>query len=99
MNKTAKKVLEVKTLVKLYDLFKFTWKDIIDYEGEIREIGDQIYMNTFAMTEDTCSATVLVTVVSRPAPDRICIDGGYKTDNRMISGKRHGDQRPDSHRL
>ena len=26
-----------------------------------------------------CSATVLVTVVSTPAPDRACVDGGYKT--------------------
>ena len=56
-------------------------------------LGDQIYMNTFAMTEDTCSATVLVTVVSRPAPDRICIDGGYKTfsaDPLLVFANRAG---------
>ena len=41
--------------------------------------GDRVYMSSFSMTEDSCAATVLVTVISRPAPDRICVDGGYKT--------------------
>ncbi len=56
-------------------------------------LGDQIYMNTFAMTEDTCSATVLVTVVSKPTPDHICIDGGYKTfsaDPLLVFAERAG---------
>ena len=41
--------------------------------------GDWVYMNSFAIQEDACAATVLATVVSSPAPDRACIDGGYKT--------------------
>ena len=41
--------------------------------------GDRVYMSSFSMTEESCAATVLVTVISTPAPDRICVDGGYKT--------------------
>lgn len=41
--------------------------------------GDWMYVNGFAMTEDTCAVTILVTVVSTPTSNRICIDGGQKT--------------------
>lgn len=56
------------------------------YFPEITEIhpgayvfGDWMYMNRWAITEDACAATVLVTVVSTPTPDRACIDAGSKT--------------------
>ena len=41
--------------------------------------GDRGYVSAFGIEEEACSATVLVTVVSTPAPDRACVDGGYKT--------------------
>ena len=41
--------------------------------------GDRGYVSAFGMQEETCSATILVTVVSTPAEDRACVDGGYKT--------------------
>ena len=42
-------------------------------------LGDLQYARAFAMTEDTCAATVLVTVVSTPSRNRACVDGGRKT--------------------
>ena len=41
--------------------------------------GDRGYASAFGIQEEACSGTVLVTVVSTPAPDRACVDGGYKT--------------------
>ena len=41
--------------------------------------GDRGYVSAFGLREEACSATVLVTVVSTPAEDRACVDGGYKT--------------------
>ena len=41
--------------------------------------GDRGYVSAFGMREEACSATILVTVVSTPAADRACVDGGYKT--------------------
>ena len=41
--------------------------------------GDRGYVSAFGMQEEACSATILVTVVSTPAEDRACVDGGYKT--------------------
>ena len=41
--------------------------------------GDRGYVSAFGIREEACSATVLVTVVSTPASDRACVDGGYKT--------------------
>ena len=41
--------------------------------------GDRGYVNAFGIREEACSATILVTVVSTPADDRACVDGGYKT--------------------
>ena len=56
------------------------------YFPEITEIhpgayafGDWVYVNSFSIPEDACAATIMVTVVSTPSPDRACIDGGYKT--------------------
>ncbi len=56
-----------------------SFPEITEVQPGAYVLGDQIYINTFAMTEENCSASILVTVVSRPAPDRICIDGGFKT--------------------
>lgn len=41
--------------------------------------GDRGYVSAFGIREEACSATILVTVVSTPAEDRACVDGGYKT--------------------
>ena len=41
--------------------------------------GDRGYVSAFGIEEEACSATILVTVVSTPADDRACVDGGYKT--------------------
>ncbi len=41
--------------------------------------GDRGYVSAFGIQEEACSATILVTVVSTPAEDRACVDGGYKT--------------------
>jgi len=56
------------------------------YFPEITEIhpgayvfGDWMLINAFCKTEDTCSATVLTTVVSTPSPDRAAVDAGAKT--------------------
>ncbi|MDA1348365.1 MAG: hypothetical protein O3A47_05810, partial [Chloroflexi bacterium] len=66
-----------------------TARDLCRYAPDFPEIteihpgayalGDRVYMNSFAMTESSCAATVLVTVVSTPEPGRACVDGGYKT--------------------
>lgn len=60
-------------------------RDVVEFP-EIIEIhpggyvfGDWMYINAFCKTEDTCSATVLTTVVSTPTPDRAAIDAGAKT--------------------
>jgi len=53
--------------------------DITETHPGAYVFGDWVYMNGFAMTEDECAATIMVTVVSRPGPNRACIDGGYKT--------------------
>jgi D-serine deaminase-like pyridoxal phosphate-dependent protein len=41
--------------------------------------GDWMYINGFVMPQESCAASVLVTVVSAPDPNRICVDGGQKT--------------------
>ena len=41
--------------------------------------GDRGYVSAFGIQEEACAATILVTVVSTPAADRACVDGGYKT--------------------
>ncbi len=41
--------------------------------------GDWMYITAYAVTEEECAATILTTVVSTPAPERACIDGGAKT--------------------
>lgn len=53
--------------------------DITEIHPGAYVFGDWMYMNRWAITEDACAATVLVTVVSTPTPDRACIDAGSKT--------------------
>jgi D-serine deaminase-like pyridoxal phosphate-dependent protein len=42
-------------------------------------LGDLMYTNAFAMTEDRCAATVLTTVLNTTCPGRASIDAGAKT--------------------
>lgn len=56
------------------------------YFPEITEIhpgayvlGDLMYTNAFAMTEDRCAATILTTVLNTTSPGRASIDAGAKT--------------------
>ena len=66
-----------------------TARDLCRYAPDFPEIteihpgayafGDRVYMNSFAMTESSCATTVLVTVSSTWGPDRVCVDGGFKT--------------------
>lgn len=42
-------------------------------------IGDVMHMGPYGRPEDRCALTVLATVISTPAPDRVVIDVGAKT--------------------
>ena len=42
-------------------------------------LGDWMYINAFAMTEDRCAATILTTVLNTTSPGRASIDAGAKT--------------------
>ncbi len=53
--------------------------DITEIHPGAYVFGDRGYVSAFGIQEEACSATILVTVVSTPAEDRACIDGGYKT--------------------
>ena len=53
--------------------------DITEIHPGAYVFGDRGYLSAFGIQEEACSATILVTVVSTPAEDRACVDGGYKT--------------------
>ena len=53
--------------------------DITEIHPGAYVFGDRGYLSAFGIREEACSATILVTVVSTPAEDRACVDGGYKT--------------------
>ena len=42
-------------------------------------LGDWMYINAFAMSEEQCAATILTTVLSTTCPGRASIDAGAKT--------------------
>ena len=56
-----------------------TFPEITEIHPGAYVFGDWVYVNSFAMQEDACAATILATVITTPSPDRACIDGGYKT--------------------
>jgi D-serine deaminase-like pyridoxal phosphate-dependent protein len=71
--------------------------DVTEIHPGAYVFGDWVYMNGFSMLEDECAASIMVTVISRPSPDRACIDGGYKTfsaDAMLFMAARAGEARP-----
>jgi len=60
--------------------------------------NDVMQVDVGVATETQCAATILVTVVSRPAPDRAVVDGGSKTFTSDIpSSYGHGEKGPKRH--
>ena len=67
--------------------------DITEIHPGAYVFGDRGYVSAFGIHEEACSATILVTVVSTPAEDRACVDGGYKTfgaDPMLFTAARAG---------
>ncbi len=60
--------------------------------------NDVMQIDAGVATQEQCAATVLVTVISRPAPDRAVVDGGSKTfSSDAPASYGHGEVGPRRH--
>jgi D-serine deaminase-like pyridoxal phosphate-dependent protein len=60
--------------------------EVTEYRAGMYIYGDRYTLQAGAMTLDECALTVIVTVVSRPTPERAIIDGGSKTFSSDLLG-------------
>ena len=60
--------------------------EVTEHRAGMYIFGDRYTIANGAMTRDTCSFTVITTVVSRPTADRGVIDGGSKTFSSDLLG-------------